>query len=158
MSTSEKILGATIRAIRESQGRTQEEIGTRAGLTKATLSRIETGQAGGRHDTIKRIAAALGLTLDELEARAREMSGEPAAPSPAARGVREATAPYQSPTEAERELEYRLRADRDLSLEDIQDILRFYRLKKTKGLPRGQISAPRRVSAKGSAPGTSTEE
>lgn len=62
----------SIRARRISAGLTQEELGARADLTQATLSSLETGAIGLGLDRAKRLAEALGCTLDELLAPSDE--------------------------------------------------------------------------------------
>jgi transcriptional regulator with XRE-family HTH domain len=72
-------LGEAIRQLRRKHGATQKGLAQDAGLTVATLSLIERGLANPTWDTIKKIAAALGVSMaglgkvaDEQEAKARE--------------------------------------------------------------------------------------
>ena len=59
-------LGEAIRQLREKRGKTQEEVGRKAGITGATLSLIERGHANPTWDTVKGIAAALDVTIADL--------------------------------------------------------------------------------------------
>lgn len=59
-------LGEAVRQLREKRGATQEAVARDAGITTATLSLIERGQANPTWDTLKRIAAALGSSMGEL--------------------------------------------------------------------------------------------
>lgn len=56
-----------IKAWREHRGLTQDALAAQAGISKAYLCQIETGKRAGTVDTLKAIAAALGLTLDDLQ-------------------------------------------------------------------------------------------
>lgn len=59
-------LGKAIRQIRQKRGITQEALGSDAGTTGRTLSLIERGHANPTWDTVKGIAAALGVPVSEL--------------------------------------------------------------------------------------------
>ena len=59
-------LGKAVHQLREKRGATQEAIARGAGITTATLSLIERGQANPTWDTLKKIAAALDVTMGEL--------------------------------------------------------------------------------------------
>jgi transcriptional regulator with XRE-family HTH domain len=59
-------LGEAIRELRRKRHATQEEIAADAGVTTATLSLIERGQANPTWDTARKIAAALGVSIGEL--------------------------------------------------------------------------------------------
>jgi transcriptional regulator with XRE-family HTH domain len=59
-------LGEAIRQLRRKQGATQKELAEDAGLTVATLSLIERGLANPTWDTVKKIAAALDLSMAEM--------------------------------------------------------------------------------------------
>jgi transcriptional regulator with XRE-family HTH domain len=45
---------------------TQQELGDRAGLTKLTIHRLEQGQIRARPSTIRKIAAALNVEVNDL--------------------------------------------------------------------------------------------
>ena len=55
-----------LRAWRERRAMTQGELAARAGLTRAALSRIESGQAEPRPSTVRRLAQALRVEPDAL--------------------------------------------------------------------------------------------
>jgi len=55
-----------VRLWRKHRGLTLEALAQAAGLSKGYLSQIETGKRVGTIDTLKPIAAALGVTLDDL--------------------------------------------------------------------------------------------
>ena len=59
-------LGEAVRQLREKRGATQETVARDAGITTATLSLIERGQANPTWDTLKKITAALGSSMGEL--------------------------------------------------------------------------------------------
>lgn len=61
-------LAATLRAIRESQGRSQEAIAHAAGIAVNSLRRIEYGETNPTWTTVRAIADALGLSISELGA------------------------------------------------------------------------------------------
>jgi transcriptional regulator with XRE-family HTH domain len=53
---------------RERRAMTQQELAEKAGITRAALSRIESGQAEPRPPTVRRLAAALRVEPDQLMA------------------------------------------------------------------------------------------
>jgi DNA-binding XRE family transcriptional regulator len=55
-----------IRVWREHRGLTVKELAVKAGIAPAYLSQVETGRRDGTIGTYRKIAAALGLTLDEI--------------------------------------------------------------------------------------------
>ncbi|HLM84622.1 MAG TPA: helix-turn-helix transcriptional regulator [Solirubrobacteraceae bacterium] len=59
-------LAATLRRMRLERGETQEDLAHRAGLTVAAFARIERGNANPTWTTVRRIAAALGVTVAAL--------------------------------------------------------------------------------------------
>lgn len=54
------------RAWREHLGLTQAEVAERADMTQAALSQIESGQHKPRKATLTKLAAALGITVEQL--------------------------------------------------------------------------------------------
>ncbi|HWL54558.1 MAG TPA: XRE family transcriptional regulator [Chthoniobacteraceae bacterium] len=62
----EKTIGANIRAIRQAAKVTLTEVATRAGITKSTLSKIETGQISTPISTLLTIASTLGVRLADF--------------------------------------------------------------------------------------------
>jgi transcriptional regulator with XRE-family HTH domain len=84
-------LGERLRRYREAAGYSQEELAERAGLTANAISALERGERKRPYpDTVRRLAAALGLSEDErLElvaavARARGRAARSSAPEPGA--------------------------------------------------------------------------
>jgi DNA-binding XRE family transcriptional regulator len=59
-------LAAVVRRIRIERGDTQEDLAHRAGLTVAAFARIERGHANPTWTTVRRIAAALEVSLSSL--------------------------------------------------------------------------------------------
>lgn len=55
-----------VRVWREHRGMTARDLATKAELSVAYLSQIETGARDGSFETIKKIAAALGISVDDL--------------------------------------------------------------------------------------------
>ena len=72
MHNSEKqykeVLGERIRATREAQGLSQDQLAYMIGGTSngANISRIELGKTGIQLETLHRIAKALGVTMCDL--------------------------------------------------------------------------------------------
>ena len=59
--------GGPLRAARAAAGWSQQELATRAGISRSTLARLEGGHARGTHRaTIDRLAAALGVPPEAL--------------------------------------------------------------------------------------------
>ena len=56
-----------VKAWREYRGQTQEALAVLAGISKAYLCQIETGKRIGAVKTIKAVAKALGVRLDDLQ-------------------------------------------------------------------------------------------
>lgn len=64
-----KRIGPAIRAHREAEGLSQAAVARRAGIHAAMLSRIERDERSDPYfSTIAKVAAVLGLSLDELAA------------------------------------------------------------------------------------------
>ena len=61
-------LASAIRALREQQDMTQEDLAFEAGLVPGSISRIETCQRNPSWTTVESIAAALEVSLAELGA------------------------------------------------------------------------------------------
>jgi transcriptional regulator with XRE-family HTH domain len=59
-------LGEAVRELRSKRKATQEDVAAGAGITTATLSLIERGQANPTWDTARKLAAALGMSIGEL--------------------------------------------------------------------------------------------
>lgn len=78
-------LGAHIRSLRNGKGLSQEELGSRAGVTKNQIQLIEAGRQSGRDNgrpsnprmsTLVGIAEGLGVSLSELVAIERPTSAD----------------------------------------------------------------------------------
>ena len=65
-----------LRRVRERRLLTQRELATRAGLTQATVLRIERGTTRARISTVRRLADALGVRAKELMGDAEPESGK----------------------------------------------------------------------------------
>lgn len=63
---NEEAIGANIRRIRGRTGDTVTQVAQQAKMTKATLSKIETGKVSAPISTLMRIADALGVPLAEF--------------------------------------------------------------------------------------------
>jgi transcriptional regulator with XRE-family HTH domain len=71
----QRALGEAVRQLRGKRGLTQEVLARDAGVTIATLSLIERGQANPTWGTLKGIAAALGVSMGELGKQADKFDG-----------------------------------------------------------------------------------
>ncbi|MHB1411821.1 MAG: helix-turn-helix domain-containing protein [Thermoleophilia bacterium] len=59
-------VGSRLKVIREELGLSQEQLSKRSSIAQESLSRIETGRRDPRTDTLRKIAAGLGMTLHDL--------------------------------------------------------------------------------------------
>jgi transcriptional regulator with XRE-family HTH domain len=59
-------LGAAIRKLRQQRKLSQEDLAHDAGLTTSALSSIERGKSNPTWATVRRIAAALGVSMSKL--------------------------------------------------------------------------------------------
>ena len=59
-------LAEVLRALRESQGRSQEAVAHAAGIAVNSLRRIEYGESNPTWSTVRALAAALDISLAEL--------------------------------------------------------------------------------------------
>jgi transcriptional regulator with XRE-family HTH domain len=59
-------LAHVLRALRESQGRSQEAVAHAAGIAVNSLRRIEYGQSNPTWTTVRTLASALGISLTDL--------------------------------------------------------------------------------------------
>ena len=55
-----------VRAWREYLGLTQKEIAGKMGITQAALSQMESGEKKLRRETLKKLASALGIEVEQL--------------------------------------------------------------------------------------------
>jgi transcriptional regulator with XRE-family HTH domain len=58
--------GEAVRELRSKRKATQEDVAAGAGITTATLSLIERGQANPTWDTARKLAASLDVSIGEL--------------------------------------------------------------------------------------------
>lgn len=63
-------LGKAIREFRKKRSVTQEDLAHDAGITVGTLSLIERGRSNPAWGTVRRIAAALDVSIDKIAALA----------------------------------------------------------------------------------------
>ena len=56
-------IGAQIKAIRESQGMTQQELADKTGMIRTTISKIESGKFGYSLDIIEKVIIPLNAKL-----------------------------------------------------------------------------------------------
>lgn len=59
-------VGTRIRMVREALGLSQEDIGTRCGLSRTSITNIEAGRQRMLLDDIEKLAAAVGTTPKHL--------------------------------------------------------------------------------------------
>ena len=63
-------LGGEVAVLRSRAGLSQEQVADQTGIDQAEISRIERGVANPTHDTLERIAAALGVRVGFMQERA----------------------------------------------------------------------------------------
>jgi transcriptional regulator with XRE-family HTH domain len=59
-------LSVTTRTMREERGVTREALAHEAGVTVGALARVELGFSAPSWDTVRRVAAALGLSVSDF--------------------------------------------------------------------------------------------
>ena len=59
-----------IKEVRTAQGMTQVELATRAAVSQPYINDLENNRRVGKHETLERIAVAMGVTVDELTEKA----------------------------------------------------------------------------------------
>jgi transcriptional regulator with XRE-family HTH domain len=67
-------LGKAIKQVRLERGLSQEEVGRRAEIHPTWISHIESGRNNPAWGSVRRIAAALEISLSELAALSEELS------------------------------------------------------------------------------------
>lgn len=65
-------LGKKLRDLREQAGLSQEELAAKAQVSRASIQNWEAARTAPRRAESRRLAAALGITVDALKAHARE--------------------------------------------------------------------------------------
>jgi transcriptional regulator with XRE-family HTH domain len=70
-------LGEKVKRAREKRGMNQKQLSLASGITQATISRLESGLVHElKSDALRRLAAALGVTVDYLVDAADEVAPE----------------------------------------------------------------------------------
>ena len=64
--TNPQDIGARIRAAREDQGWTQDQLAAAVGVSRSAVAQWETGRAGQVTTNLTRVAAALGIGVEYL--------------------------------------------------------------------------------------------
>jgi transcriptional regulator with XRE-family HTH domain len=67
-------IGLRIASLRKMQGMTITQLAERAGVGRGHLSRIEAGKYAVTLETIEAIAEALGMTVDIVDGRLRDLA------------------------------------------------------------------------------------
>lgn len=67
-------IGLRIMTLRKMQELSQDELARRAGIQRTHLSRIEAGKYAVTLETIQAIAEALGMTVDIVDERMRDLA------------------------------------------------------------------------------------
>lgn len=67
-------IGLRIMTLRKMQDLSQDELARRAGIQRTHLSRIEAGKYAVTLETIQAIAEALGMTVDIIDERLRDLA------------------------------------------------------------------------------------
>lgn len=67
-------IGLRIASLRKMQGLTITQLAERAGIQRTHLSRIEAGKYAVTLETIQAIAEALGMTIDIVDERLRDLA------------------------------------------------------------------------------------
>ena len=67
-------IGLRIQTLRKMKKLSQDELARRAGIQRTHLSRIEAGKYAVTLETIQAIAEALGMTVDIVDERLRDLA------------------------------------------------------------------------------------
>lgn len=70
-------LGRAVKTARKGLDLTQEEFALQAGISTSSLRTVESGRFSGQPYSLRKIAKALGVSLDELVAGARPAGASP---------------------------------------------------------------------------------
>jgi transcriptional regulator with XRE-family HTH domain len=70
----QEALGRAIRELRDERGIKQRDLAQAADMNVTAISHIERGRANPAWGTVKRIAAALGVPVSEVAARAERLA------------------------------------------------------------------------------------
>lgn len=66
MATAAENLARNLRALRDAQGLTQQRLAERAGVPRATLATVESGEGNPTLAVLVRLASALNVSIEEL--------------------------------------------------------------------------------------------
>ena len=69
----QEALGRAVRELRAARGLTQRQLAEAADTNETGISHIESGRTNPAWGTVARLAAALGVQISELAARAEEL-------------------------------------------------------------------------------------
>jgi transcriptional regulator with XRE-family HTH domain len=61
---------ARLAEVRQAHGMTQEQLSELTGVHRVTIARIETGEVSPKAETLRRLADALGVLVDDIIERA----------------------------------------------------------------------------------------
>ena len=64
-----RLFGLRLRTLRESAGLTQQQLGDSAGFTASVIARYEAGGSLPRPKSLEKLAAALGVSVSDLEGK-----------------------------------------------------------------------------------------
>ena len=67
-------IGLRIQTMRKLAGMSQEQLAEKAGIQRTHLTRIEAGKYAVTLETIQAIAEALGMTVDIIDERLRDLA------------------------------------------------------------------------------------
>lgn len=84
--TSSAALGSAMRAARRSAKLSQQQLADRAGMSRVSLARLETGAGNPTWDTVLRVASVLGMRLEATWQPGLALPTQPALPKRVARG------------------------------------------------------------------------
>ena len=68
-------IGERLKRIRKEKGMTQDSVAERAGVTATSISRWENGERDPTFRDVEKIAAALGVTMEELTREQKRGTG-----------------------------------------------------------------------------------
>ncbi|WP_071429411.1 helix-turn-helix domain-containing protein [Angelakisella massiliensis] len=76
MSELTQIIGKRIRGFRQRQGLSQEALAERCGLHATYIGQVERGEKNASMESIQKIAAGLGISLDRLFEKIEPVSAQ----------------------------------------------------------------------------------
>jgi DNA-binding XRE family transcriptional regulator len=72
LDQARRVAGVGLRELRAEQVLSQQDLATRAGVSKTTVVQIEAGRIRPHPSTVRKLAAALGLPARELRDQLRQ--------------------------------------------------------------------------------------